>query len=322
MARKNPFEKVLGGDLETDALVQTEFVSRGASKSISSTLDDLAEKADQLLEGETIVEIDPSIIDPSFLRDRIEHSEAEFETLKKAIQEEGQNSPILIRPHPEIDGRYMVVFGARRWRAAEELGIKVRSVIKQMSDREHVVAQGQENAARANLSFIERALMAADVIERGFDKDNATAMSALSIDKATLSKMLSVASIPEEILDVLGSAKSIGRDRWYELKTLIDRPATKTKALQLIEEDSFQSLGSDDRFNFLLGRLKKGGKGAATRPKPWIPKDKGVEVSTTARGKSFTLAVKSSDQKGIEFGEFVSKRLETLYEQFKAETQK
>ncbi|MGH1413515.1 MAG: plasmid partitioning protein RepB [Pelagimonas sp.] len=322
MARKNPFESVLGDAPDPASPKEREFVSRGASKSISSTLDDLADKADKLLEGETIVELEPSLIDPSFLKDRLEHDDREFQALKKAIDEDGQNSPILVRPHPKLDGRYMVVFGARRRKVAEELGIKVRAVVKDMSDRDHVVAQGQENAARANLSFLERALLAANVANGGYDNDNATALSALSIDKATLSKMLSVASISEPILASLGAAKSIGRDRWYELKTLLDRPANSQRAQEIIGSGKFDTLSSDERFELLLGTLKRGQKtvkGASKKARPWTPKDKTIEVSSTSRGKSFTIAVKAKDQRAIEFGEFVSERLEKLYEQFKAE---
>lgn len=322
MARKNPLESVLGDVPDRPDGKGREFASRGASRSISSTLDDLADKADRLIAGETIVELDPTLIDPSFLKDRLEHDERAFQALKKAIEEEGQNSPILVRPHPKSDGRYMVVFGARRRRVAEELGTTVRAVIKEMSDRDHVVAQGQENAARSDLSFLERAMLAASVIEGGYDNDNSTALSALSVDKATLSKMLSVASISAPVLDALGAAKSIGRDRWYELKTLLDRPANAQKASELIKGNEFAKLGTDKRFELLLATLKSGKKtvkGAVKKAKPWVPKDRGVEVSTTARGKGFTLAVKAKDDRGIEFGEFVSKRLEELYEQFKAE---
>ncbi len=323
MARKNPFEKILGDTPSASQEKAPKFAARGASRSITNTLDDLADKADRLLEGETIVELDPTLIDPSFIQDRLEHDTEEFEALKRAIAEEGQSSPILVRPHPKDGGRYMVVFGARRRRAAEELGIKVRAVVKVMSDRDHVVAQGQENAARANLSFIERALMAASVARQNYDKDNATVLSALAIDKATLSKMLSVSTIDPNVLAQLGGASSTGRDRWYELKTLLDRPANTKKALNLLSDEGFQRLRGDKRFDFLLNALKQGKKtqkGAVGRNSAWKPRDKRVEVQSSSRGKSFTIAVKAKDQSGIEFGEFVSKRLEDLYEQFRAES--
>lgn len=323
MPRKNPFETVLGDAPAPSQEQVPAFQARGASRSITSTLDDLADKADKLMEGETIVELDPSLIDPSFIKDRLEHNAEEFEALKKAIAEEGQSSPILVRPNRADKSRYMVVFGARRRRAAEELGIKVRAVIKEMSDRDHAVAQGQENAARANLSFIERALMAAEVSGKNYDSDNTTVLSALAIDKATLSKMLAVAGIDAKVLAQLQSATSIGRDRWYELKNLLDRPANLKRALALIETQDFINLEGDKRFDHLSSALKRAGKptkGAVPKVQSWSPKDKGVEVQSSTRGKSFTIAVKAKDQSGIEFGEFVSKRLDDLYEQFKAET--
>lgn len=322
MARKNPFENLLDEVPEDSKARAPEFPSRGASRSISSTIDDLAEKADQLLEGETIVELDPQLIDPSFLKDRIDEDEVEFEKLKKAITDDGQSSPILVRPHPKKPGRYMVVFGSRRRAVAKALEIKVRAVIKDISDRDHVVAQGQENAARANLSFIERALLAADVAQRGYDDDNATVLSALSIDKATLSKMLSVASIERPILHAIGSAKSVGRDRWYELKTLLDRPNLRKRGLDLVQEPEFSLLPSDKKFERLYTNLKQGRatkKGAPQKKRAWSPKDKSLSASISSRGNSYSIAVKAKDRRAVEFGEYFSERLEELYEEFKAQ---
>ncbi len=90
-----------------------------------------------------------------------------------------------------------------------------------LKDSDHLVAQGQENSARANLSFIEKATYASEIARLHFDGDNAIVLSALSADRATLSKMLAVANMPRELLDAGGAAKDIGRDRWYELKTLL-----------------------------------------------------------------------------------------------------
>lgn len=323
MARKNPFENLLDDKPNADSAPPREFASRGASRSISSTLDDLADRADKLLEGETIVELDPSLIDPSFLKDRLDEDKEEFEALKNAIQEKGQDSPILVRPHPKASGRYMVVFGSRRRKVAEELGIKVRAVIKEMSDRDHAVAQGQENAARSNLSFLERALLASTVSDAQFDQDNSTVLSALSIDKATLSKMLSVAGISQPILDAIGAARAIGRDRWYELKTLLDRPANLKRAEEFVAGPEFKALASDDRFNALLNALKRGRKTTkshAQKSKQWVPKDKGVEVDLSTRGKKYTIAVKAKDQRAIEFGEYLSENLDSIYQEFKGKS--
>ncbi len=134
------------------------------------------------------------------------------------IRQSGQSSPILVRPHPDDANRYMIVFGHRRARAARELGIKVRAVIKPLEDIAHVIAQGQENAARADLTFIEKSLFAKKLANRGMTKD--TIKTALTVDDTLLSRMLSVAdNVPVAILDAVGSAKGVGRDRWKKSKS-------------------------------------------------------------------------------------------------------
>lgn len=124
------------------------------------SLDELSKQADKFLEGEAVVELDPDTVDGSFVLDRLTDDSEQFEELKAAIAERGQDTPILVRPHPSASGRYQIVFGHRRVRVARELGRKVKAVVKAIDDRTHVIAQGQENSARANLSFIERASFA------------------------------------------------------------------------------------------------------------------------------------------------------------------
>ncbi|RUV47412.1 plasmid partitioning protein RepB, partial [Mesorhizobium sp. M5C.F.Ca.IN.020.29.1.1] len=235
MARKNPFANILDHNDRPAERSVVEYAARGASRSILSTLDDMAARADKLAAGETIVELEPDMVDASFVRDRRASNEQEFNELVEAVRENGQNSPILVRPHPKSAGRYMVVFGHRRLDAAKALGRKVRAVVKEMEDREHVLTLGQENSARANVPFIERALFAADLARLHYDEDNVTILKALSIDRTTLSKMLSVASLPARVLDAIGEAKGIGRDRWYELKLLMDKPSNHDIAFEVIK---------------------------------------------------------------------------------------
>ena len=66
----------------------------------------------------------------------------------------------------------MIVFGHRRAKVARDLGINVRAVVKPLADIEHVIAQGQENTARADLSFIERALFAQKLAKTRYDQGN------------------------------------------------------------------------------------------------------------------------------------------------------
>lgn len=322
MARKNPFASVMSEPLPDNG-VALDYTVKGASRSIISTIDELADRADKLLEGETIVELDPADIDASFVRDRLEEDRHAFAELLTAIREQGQTSPIFVRPHPRDTGRYMVVFGHRRLKAAQELGRKVRAVIKSINDRDHVIAQGQENSARTDLSFIEKAQFARQLGELNYDSDSATVMAALSIDRATLSKMLSVTNIPSDILSAIGGAKSPGRDRWYELKQLLEKPSNLEKLRGFLAQTSLEGIDGDARFAVVMDALtRKKVAGYYREPKKtkWSPNDRSVVADMKNDGKSYTLALKAKDAVG--FGEFIAGSLDRLYAEYRKQSNK
>lgn len=324
MARKNPFANLKVNDADQKNQPALDYAMMGASRSILSSIDEMAARADKLVEGETIIELDPDVIDVSFVRDRLAPNDQDFNELLEAIRERGQDSPILVRPHPSKTGRYMVVFGHRRLRVAKLLGRTVRSVVKEMADRQHVIAQGQENAARANLSFIEKAFFAANLARLKYDDDNTTILTALAIDRTTMSKMLAVAGLPSEILQAIGPAKAIGRDRWYELKLLLENNSNFEIARGAVKEDGFSSLSSDERFNALMTRIKAKKSTASARSnllnRSWVPEDGLLTAETTAEGKRFTLALKAKGTDAKAFGNYLTENLTRLYEAFRQET--
>src|SRR5215472_15309155 len=55
----------------------------------------------KLAAGQTVVELDTELIDPSFVSDRMPLSDAALSDLVEAIRESTQLSPILVRPHPD-----------------------------------------------------------------------------------------------------------------------------------------------------------------------------------------------------------------------------
>lgn len=322
MARKNPFANVMS-DSRPDNGVKLDYTVKGASRSIISTIDELAERADKLLEGETIVELDPETVDVSFVRDRLDDDPQAFEELLSAIREHGQNSPILVRPHPNDASRYMVVFGHRRLRAARVLGRKVRAVIKAIGDRDHVIAQGQENSARSDLSFIEKAVFARQLAALNYDSDSMTVREALSIDRATLSKMMSVAQMPEDVLAAIGGAKSPGRDRWYQLKQLIEKPKDLEALRSVLAATDLSGLDGDARFAFVmdaLTRRKPAGVLRKSKQHKWTPSDRAVSADIRNDGKSYTLALKAGDAVG--FGEFIAASLDDLYVAYRKHSKK
>lgn len=281
------------------------------------TLDEMAENSMRLLEGDAVVELDPALLDASPFADRIGEDKEEFEMLVAAIKDVGQLSPILVRPHPENAQRYIIVYGHRRTKVARELGRRVRAVVKPLEDINHIIAQGQENTARADLTFIEKSLFAKKLLTSGISKEDIK--RALTIDDTLLSRMLAVAEgIPTQVLDAIGAARGIGRDRWEHLKKELLHPAKANAAIELVRDSTFENTPEAQRFSAVLDALSKtrGRKAASVQPneRNWSLAKDSVKVTTKSVGRSFTLALKAND--AADFGAYLALNLERLYVEY------
>jgi ParB family transcriptional regulator, chromosome partitioning protein len=283
----------------------------GASLSQLSERGKRAEEIEKkLASGQTVVELDTGLIDPSFVSDRMPLSEAALSDLVEAIRETTQLSPILVRPHPDKSGRYQTAFGHRRTRAVSILGIPVRAIVREMTDEEMVVAQGQENHARKDLSYIEKARFA-QRLEARFNRE--TIMTAMSVYKSDLSNMLTVAhSIPEDITDAIGPAPKTGRRGWIQLADLMKGP----KAIEVVRKAAtapeLLSKESDDRFNAVLAALKPGAPKAKTEAWSSAGGEKLAKVSSNAQRVVITVDRKQSPA----FADFLLTRVKDFYTEF------
>lgn len=81
-----------------------------------------------------------------------------LEELIASIRERGILQPLLVRPHPEHTGRYQIIAGERRWRAAQAIPLhEVPVLVRALSDVEAAAAALVENLQRTDLDPIEEA---------------------------------------------------------------------------------------------------------------------------------------------------------------------
>lgn len=242
----------------------TARVRTGAISAMGSSLQEMAEGAkaaarlqDQLATGEAVVSLDPSMIDGSPIADRLPSDvDPKFEQLEASISQEGQQVPVLVRPHPEAAGRYQIVYGRRRLRAAVNLRREVSAIVRNLTDCELVVAQGRENLNRADLSFIEKALFALRLEDAGFDR--ATIIAALSTDKADLSRYITVArGIPLNLATQIGPASKAGRSRWVALAEGLGKPKATDAIEAMLGSEQFKQSDSDTRFNLIFNAVSR-----------------------------------------------------------------
>lgn len=238
MARKD----VLKGLLEPVAPAEAAApprAQRGAIGAVSRSIADLKARA--------VIEIDPDLILSGGVQDRLETDEEQDSDLRRSIAEYGQQVPVLVRPHPEKEGYFQIVYGRRRVLAMREIGQPVKALVRDLDDRELVLAQGQENTARRDLSFIEKANFARQMEQAGYDRK--IICDALSVDKTLLSRMLSIAErVPTALIEHIGAAPSVGRDRWLALADQIELGEASASEVIAMINLSGQTGSSDARF--------------------------------------------------------------------------
>jgi len=303
-----------------DLIADAQATPVGAIGQSLGEFSERAKRADEierkLTEGQVIVELDPGLIEPSFVADRMPAPPEALTSLMEKVRDHGQLNPILVRPHPDNGARYQVAFGHRRLSVAKMLARPVRAVVRKLSDEELVIAQGQENHEREDLSYIEKALFAQKLEQRGFTR--ATIMAAMSIYKSDLSNMLSVATkIPEEIVSGIGSAPGTGRRGWIELVGLLANSKALTVAKKAMHGPDFGGLGSDARFKRVLNAAKP--PPASKQTESWSSVDGRTLATVAQSGDRVLLTI--DRRKSPEFAEFVLGRLRDLYLEFEAGSQ-
>ena len=265
---------------------------------MGSTLRNLAARADaaaEIEEGSVIVDLDPKLIDDSFIADRVaDANDPTLAGLVESIDGSGQQVPILVRPNPGVLGRFQIAYGRRRTSAALILGRPVRAVVRSLSDDELVVAQGKENLERRDLSYIERAFFALRLERHGFRRE--TIMSAMGIGKGDLSTLIAVArTVPEDVVQAIGPAPAAGRPRWMLLTDQI-KSARACEISKVIGDPLFRPsrpTSASLRY-WKLSDPKR--RRRLNRRSGWMSKGAGSRASSAVAVGSFYRSMRSSSQ--------------------------
>ena len=112
----------------------------------------------------------------------------------RRLNKTGRPCPILVRRHPTDPNRYLLVYGRRRLEAirASDKVSKVRALIANLDDTAALRAQVSENTGRRDLSYIERALFAQELLDSGFGSQ-AQIAEVLNVTRSAVSMSISVA---------------------------------------------------------------------------------------------------------------------------------
>jgi ParB family chromosome partitioning protein len=140
--------------------------------------------------------------------------------------------PINVRPL--ADGKYELISGERRLRAARVVGMsKIPCVVMNVSDRESALFAIIENVQRQNLDFFEEAVAIEKLmVDHGMTQEDIS--KKLGKAQSTLSNKLRLLRLPEEIRDKI-SCNGLTERHARALLTLPDN-ATRNRILDIIIE--------------------------------------------------------------------------------------
>ena len=127
----------------------------------------------------------------------------QLDELAVSIREKGIVQPILLRPTPYQPGRFQLVAGERRWRAAQIAQLHdIPSVVRDLSDAECYEIALIENIQRQDLSVIDEAQGYANLLEiNRYTQDQLSKIIGKS--RSHIANLLRLLGLPESVQALL-----------------------------------------------------------------------------------------------------------------------
>ncbi|TPJ20194.1 ParB/RepB/Spo0J family partition protein [Mesorhizobium sp. B2-7-3] len=182
--------------------------------------------------------------------------DAELTDLAQSIREHGVVQPVVARPSPTQAGRYEIIAGERRWRAAQRAGLtEIPVIIRDVNDRTALELAIIENVQRADLNPVEEAQGYQQLIDdHGYTQ--ADLGQVIGKSRSHVANTLRLLKLPDVIRDMLvDGALSAGHAR-----TLVTAEDPAGLAKRIVEE------GLSVRQAEALAQMPAGASSNATKP--------------------------------------------------------
>jgi ParB family chromosome partitioning protein len=153
------------------------------------------------LESDDLRRIPVELVDPNPRQPRTTFEDTALQGLADSVRERGVLQPILVRPLPS--GRYELIAGERRWRAAQIAQLtEVPALVRDRDDSEALEVALIENMAREDLSPVEEARACAALVEElGLTREDVGRRVGRS--RVAVSNLLRLLDLPDEVLALL-----------------------------------------------------------------------------------------------------------------------
>jgi ParB family chromosome partitioning protein len=217
----------------------------------------------------SIVHIPVSQIEPNPLQPRLGFKEEELEELAASLQAYGMVQPLVVRRLP--NGRYQIVAGERRWRAAQRAGMTtVPCLVREVSDDNLLATALVENLQRADLNPVE----AARGYKRLMEDLHLTQEEVAEVvckDRSSVANTLRLLQLPENILQLIVEGR-ISEGHGRALLGLLEHPDLLQSLAERVVREGLSVRQTERAVKALLAKSKK------ERQKPTKAVEDGAEA--------------------------------------------
>lgn len=153
--------------------------------------------------------------------------------LVDSVRERGVIQPLIVRADPGEAGRYQIVAGERRWRAAQAAGLhEVPVLVQELSDAAALEVALIENIQRQDLTPVEEAEGYRRLTEE-FDRTQDELSRALGKSRSHIANALRLLHLPDAVKLLLnGGAISAGHGR-----ALLNAPDPTAVAMEIVRRN-------------------------------------------------------------------------------------
>lgn len=206
-----PVRKKLGRGLGAlmGEMSRDEPIARLNSRALP---DDTHSAATKSPEDKQLKSLPVSVIEPLPGQPRTYFDEAALGELAESIRARGVIQPIIVRPRGE--GRFQLVAGERRWRAAQKAQLhEIPAIVRELEDREVMALALIENLQREDLNPVEEAR----AYRRLADEERMTQAEIASLvgkSRSHVANMQRLLELPDDVLGLVAAGSlSMGHAR-------------------------------------------------------------------------------------------------------------
>lgn len=172
---------------------------RALGRGLDALLGDIATPAAGVPGGDMVRQLPVDQIQRGRFQPRLDMRAEALQELADSIRTQGLVQPIIVRPLPAEPGRYEIIAGERRWRAAQMAGLhEIPVVVRDVPDRTALCLALIENIQREDLNPIEEARALQRLLDE-FDMTHEAVAEAVGRSRSAVTNLLRLLELQPEV---------------------------------------------------------------------------------------------------------------------------